>query len=59
MWYLIIFFVAAGGAGAGGAIETIEFSSEQSCVRAAAVVKKVRPSTWSHIDAVCVKYNND
>ncbi len=58
MGYLIIFFVAAGGGGAGGAIETVEFSSKQSCVQAAEIVNKVKPSTWSHVDAVCVKYND-
>lgn len=59
MWYLIIFFVAAAGGGAGGSIETIEFPNEQSCVQAAAKVNKTKPSTWSKVDAVCVRYNTN
>ena len=55
MWHLIIFFVAAAGSGAGGAIETVDFSTEAACVVALEKVKQVKPSRWSHVDAVCVR----
>lgn len=58
MWYLIIFFVAASGSSPGAAIETVEFPTQQACRIALSEVKKVEPWSWSHVDAVCVKYND-
>lgn len=51
--------MAASGSSPGGDIEKVEFSTQRACLTAASVVKKAKPWTWSHIDAVCIKSDKD
>ena len=53
-WKLIILFVAAGGQGAGGDVEVVDYATKATCEIAADKLNEVDGPSWSTIKAICV-----
>jgi len=54
MWKLIIFFVASSGGNPGGNVAVVDYQTQTTCNKAAAIINETQTPKWSGVKAICV-----